>query len=179
LQRVDQGKFREDLFYRLAVGVIEVPALRDRREDIEAITSELVADINTMSEKHPNYKSKKISVKGIKFISSQPWPGNIRELWNTLNRAFINSDGITITDQELSDAILVHEKQADNTDVNLVFGQQIDIIQLIEKYKEKYVKAALKATGNSLTKTKTMLGLKSHQRLTDWMKKLDIEIPKQ
>lgn len=86
MQLVDTNKFREDLFYRLAVGMVEIPALKNRLEDISPLTLELIDEINSAASKHPGYKS--ISESAIKFISAQAWPGNIRELWNTLNRDF-------------------------------------------------------------------------------------------
>ena len=78
---IEQGDFREDLFYRLAVGIINMPPLRDRIEDIPVIVEQLTEQINDSGAKHPDYVSKKVSENGIKFILSQSWLGNIRELW--------------------------------------------------------------------------------------------------
>jgi transcriptional regulator with PAS, ATPase and Fis domain len=61
MQLVETDKFREDLFYRLAVGIVEIPALRNRIEDIAPLTHELTAEINAAASKHPDYKSKNIS----------------------------------------------------------------------------------------------------------------------
>jgi transcriptional regulator with PAS, ATPase and Fis domain len=178
LKMVELGDFREDLFYRLAVGVISIPSLRDRAEDIPILVAELIDEINTASATKVNYKSKNISHKGIKFILTQPWRGNIRELWNTLNRAFLWSSNAEVSDTDIADAMLVRDKTEEDTEVVLSLGQVIDVNQIIDMYKKKYVIAALKATGNHLTKTSTMLSLKSHQALKVWMKNLKIELPK-
>ncbi len=175
---VAQGKFREDLFYRLAVGVIRIPALRERLEDIELIVSQLVDQINQSASKHPDYKSKKISNNGIKFISGQRWSGNIRELWSTLNRAFLWSDNQVIDENELAKAILDRPLIEEDLAISLTFNDKVDIAQLTDNYQKKYVEAALKASGNVKKHATQMLGLKDHQTLTNWMKRLGIELEK-
>jgi len=170
------GKFREDLFYRLAVGVIRIPPLRDRVEDMAVIVSQLVEQINQSAAKHPDYISKKISDEGIKFLSSQYWPGNIRELWSTLNRAFLWSDNPVIDETELSQAMLARPQMEDAVSISLTFNDKVDIVQLTDNFQKKYIEAALKASGNVKKHATQMLGLKDHQTLTNWMKRLGIEI---
>lgn len=172
---VEEGKFREDLFYRLAVGIIQMPALRERIEDTTVIVNQLVEQINKVGSKHPDYISKNISEKGIKFILSQPWQGNIRELWSTLNRAFLWSDSQTITENDLSSAMINRAKNESFTDVTLSYDDKLDITQLVDKYKKAYVLAALKASGNVKSHAAQMLNLKDHQTLSNWMKRLNIK----
>ena len=172
---VEEGQFREDLFYRLAVGIIQMPALRERIEDITVIVDQLVKQINKAGSKHPDYISKNISEKGIKFILSQPWQGNIRELWSTLNRAFLWSDSQTITEKDLSSAMINRTKNKSSTDITLSYDDKIDITQLVDKYKKAYVLAALKASGNVKSHAAQMLNLKDHQTLSNWMKRLNIK----
>ncbi|GKW53388.1 hypothetical protein NCCP2140_24410 [Pseudoalteromonas sp. NCCP-2140] len=174
-QLVEQGEFREDLFYRLAVGLLHIPPLRERHEDIEPLVLELVDELNQAANKYPGYKSKNISEKGIKFIKSQPWHGNIRELWNTINRAFLWSDKEKITDVDIKNALIVRSPTTEESDVVLSLGQQVDIHNLVEKYKKKYVEAAMKAAGNNKTKAAKMIGLKSQQVITKWIEALGIE----
>ena len=172
---VEEGKFREDLFYRLAVGIIQMPALRERIEDITVIVDQLVKQINKAGSKHPDYISKNISEKGIKFILSQPWQGNIRELWSTLNRAFLWSDSPTINENDLSSAMINRTKNKSSTDITLSYDDKIDIAQLVDNYKKAYVLAALKASGNVKKHAAQMLGIKDHQTLSNWMKRLNIK----
>jgi len=171
---VSEGKFREDLFYRLAVGIIQMPTLRERCEDIPLIVNQLTDQINKAGAKHPDYISKNISDKGIKFILSQTWPGNIRELWSTLNRAFLWSDTQIITENDLSDAIINRHHSNDCTEIVLSYNDEVDVIQLTEEYQKKYIEAALKASGNVKKHATKMLGLKDHQTLSNWMKRLGI-----
>lgn len=178
LEMVEDGGFREDLFYRLALGVIEVPALRQRLEDIESLVDELAREINKTASSYSDYKSKKTSKSAINFILEQPWLGNVRELWNTLNRAFLLSESIEITDKEIEIAIIKRSTTSRVEEVVLAHGQQVDIKQLTDKYQKKYIIAALKASGYVKKTAANMLGLGNHQNLSNWMNRLGIEVPR-
>ncbi|MCL1143232.1 sigma-54 interaction domain-containing protein [Shewanella gaetbuli] len=175
---VAQGKFREDLFYRLAVGIIKMPALRDRLADMPYIVNQLVEQINHLNSKHPNFVSKNISEKGINVICSQPWPGNIRELWSTLNRAFLWAESSVVSEQDILNAIIKKQNLNRDCDISMSYHDKVDIVQLTDDMQKKYVKAALKASGNVKKHATKMLGLKDHQTLTNWIKRLGIDSEK-
>jgi len=86
-QAVDDGVMRRDLFYRLAVFPIDVPPLRDRREDIELLANLFLATLNKESG-----SNKIFSRASRRFMSEHRWPGNVRELKNLVQRAFILAD---------------------------------------------------------------------------------------
>ncbi|WP_445778058.1 sigma 54-interacting transcriptional regulator [Shewanella sp.] len=171
---ISKGEFREDLFYRLAVGIIDMPALRNRLEDIPQIVNQLVEQINELSSKHPNYKSKKISDNAIKFISNQSWSGNIRELWSTLNRALLWSNNKVVDEKDIIDSMINIQKNTPDHKITMSINDKVDIVQITDDIQKKYVKAALKASGNVKKQATQMLGLKDHQTLTNWMKRLNI-----
>ncbi|MGI2096976.1 sigma-54 interaction domain-containing protein [Shewanella glacialipiscicola] len=175
---VSQGQFREDLFYRLAVGIIEMPALRNRIEDIPLIVDQLVDQINQAGIKHPSYTSKKVSDKGINFICSQPWQGNIRELWSTLNRAFLWSESTEIDTDDIANSLLKRQKNHLKHKMTMSMNDKVDIVQITDEIQKNYVLAALKASGNVKKKATEMLSLKDHQTLTNWMKRLNIDTDK-
>ena len=83
---VDEGRFRQDLFYRLSVFPVEVLPLRDRREDI----APLVAHFVRQSARRMNRLEPQISKAALDRLASYPWPGNVRELQNTVERAIIS-----------------------------------------------------------------------------------------
>ena len=86
LQReVDEGRFRQDLFYRLSVFPIEVPPLRQRREDI----GPLVAHFIRQGARRMNRPEPQIDKKALDELATYDWPGNVRELQNTVERAII------------------------------------------------------------------------------------------
>lgn len=80
-----EGRFREDLFYRLKVFPINVPPLRERRDDIPHLVKHFIQKGN----KRENKKVSKVTVEGMKKIMEHPWPGNIRELENAIEHAFV------------------------------------------------------------------------------------------
>jgi DNA-binding NtrC family response regulator len=85
---VHDGKFREDLFYRLSVIPIVLPPLRDRKEDIPALVDYFVADYNVRFKK----AIRGVSAKAHKILQNYDWPGNVRELKNVIERAVILQD---------------------------------------------------------------------------------------
>ena len=80
---VEDGQFREDLYYRLVVMRLDIPPLRERREDIPALAVELLARINLLSER----KASGIAPEAMATLQSQDWPGNIRQLANVIECA--------------------------------------------------------------------------------------------
>lgn len=83
-----EGKFREDLFYRLSVIPIQIPPLRDRREDIPLLVDHFIQRYNTQFRK----RVKDVSLEGMNLMMDYSWPGNIRELKNAIERAMILVD---------------------------------------------------------------------------------------
>lgn len=84
-EAVSKGQFREDLYYRLNVLPIYVPPLRDRKEDIPLLVEHFLKKIATKT----NRKPQKIQPKAMELLTTSPWPGNIRELENTIERAVV------------------------------------------------------------------------------------------
>ncbi len=81
-EQVGLGNFRDDLYYRLKVGEIWLPALRDRKSDISKLALYILERINT-SLKIP----KQLCIRSLEYLENQPWPGNIRDLQNVIERA--------------------------------------------------------------------------------------------
>ena len=90
LQRVRDGLFREDLFYRLHVFPIFVPPLRDRRDDIHALVEHFVA---RFARSQPSLKARTVSGAALAMLRAYDWPGNIRQLENAVFRAMVLCDG--------------------------------------------------------------------------------------
>ncbi|HBC75238.1 MAG: hypothetical protein A2008_05070 [Candidatus Wallbacteria bacterium GWC2_49_35] len=93
LEKVKSGKFREDLYYRLNVIPIYIPALRERKEDIPLLVSHFIAKFNAENNK----KFKKVSDEVLKLFFNYNWPGNIRQLENTIERIIVLNDAETIS----------------------------------------------------------------------------------
>ena len=99
---VRAGRFREDLFYRLNVIALRLPPLRERREDLPALTDHI---LTTLSLRH-HRRGLKMTPGARRAIETYPWPGNVRELINALERGVVLSRGDTITAEDLPDQVL-------------------------------------------------------------------------
>jgi formate hydrogenlyase transcriptional activator len=93
---IREGKFREDLFYRLNVFPIEIPPLRERREDIPPLANYFVSKLSRQMGK----KIKSISPQAMGALENAPWPGNVRELQNIVERAIILARGEVLGESE-------------------------------------------------------------------------------
>ncbi|PYQ35715.1 MAG: Fis family transcriptional regulator [Acidobacteria bacterium] len=98
---VSEGKFREDLFYRINVIPIALPPLRARLEDIAPLTQYFITKV-CADQKIPE---KKISTEAMRLLEAYPWPGNVRELENTLERTVALEPGPVITVSSLPESI--------------------------------------------------------------------------
>jgi DNA-binding NtrC family response regulator len=95
---VTDGRFLEDLFYRLSVIPIHIPPLRERREDIPALTDHFIRKHNQRTGK----RTEKVEEAVLESFRGYDWPGNVRELENTIERAVVLSPGPVITHHEIS-----------------------------------------------------------------------------
>jgi two-component system response regulator HydG len=93
---IEEGKFRPDLFYRLNVFRIELPALRDRRDDIPALVNHFVRKFSLQMNKKIN----RVSPSAMDLLQQQPWSGNIRELENAVERAMVVAQEPEIREQD-------------------------------------------------------------------------------
>jgi DNA-binding NtrC family response regulator len=98
LQQVKDGKFREDLFYRLNVYPIVVPPLRDRRADIPSLVRHFMTRVATGKGAVPRINA--ISERALAMLAAYDWPGNIRQLENAVFRASVLCDGDVLTEEE-------------------------------------------------------------------------------
>jgi transcriptional regulator with PAS, ATPase and Fis domain len=140
---VKAGTFREDLFYRLNVVRIKLPALRDRKKDIpELITSFLVNFCKRHSK--PN---KTIQAEALQQLVNYDWPGNIRELQNEIERLVILSgNNALITTEKLSSHIRTNINEANTAQANDRSGLLAEAVANLEK--DMISKALIKFSGN-------------------------------
>jgi DNA-binding NtrC family response regulator len=175
---VGTGRFREDLFYRLAVLMLKVPPLRDREGDLAALIDGLLARINDQTERagEPGFKRKKISSEARNILMVHPWPGNIRELENTLRRATVWTDGETISPADIKEALTGSAPRAGVDGIlNRPIEQGIDLQSIIGSVAEHYLRRAVEASHGNKSKAAELVGLPSYQTLTNWMRKYGIE----
>lgn len=147
-QMIREKKFREDLFYRLSVIVIEIPPLRERPDDIVPLVARFLSEFND------KYKTgKRLSRSAFHLLKSYPWPGNVRELKNVLEEVVVMSeaDRITPEDFPFSKEVMLGIRP-------IKPGASLN--DLLEQVEYDYLKQALQIHG-SIRKAATSLGLAS------------------
>lgn len=174
MQSVADNTFREDLFYRLAVGVIKLPPLRDRGDDVSLLADTLLGQVNHELADQPGYVSKKLSDSARKLIEETSWRGNIRELRATLLRASVWSDDAELSSDNIREALIILPFQSREFLASEI-STSIDVNELMNDVARHYIPLALTKTGGNKSKAAALLGLKSHQVLTDWMTKYGFE----
>ncbi|MEL0638503.1 sigma-54 dependent transcriptional regulator [Marinomonas sp. TI.3.20] len=171
MQAIHDGRFREDLFYRVAVGVLSLPPLRERQGDITLLADALLVD---MAKQDIALRGKEISVNAKNIILSQLWPGNIRELRSTLLRASLWSSEDAISADDIKQALF--DRPQNNTGLlDKDISQGIDIQNIISDLVRHYIPKALAHSNGSKSKAAELLGLKNYQTLTNWMDKYDVK----
>lgn len=178
IEEVANGSFREDMFYRLAVAIIRLPALRDRKGDLTLHVDHHLEKINDDAAKEqPGYKRKKISANAKNIIFQQKWPGNVRELKNTLQRAAVWNDEEVIDEETIRSSILNLPANLPSRDLILdrAIDQPIDLQEILNEVTRHYIKRGMEITHGNKTKTASLLGFSSHQTLVGWMKRSGID----
>jgi DNA-binding NtrC family response regulator len=120
-EAVRTGKLREDLYYRLNVFAIEIPPLRDRREDVPLLIQRFLNEFNATNEK----AVRGVDQEAMQILEQYPWPGNIRELRNVIERATILSDTEFIGTRNLP-PLLVTRGEETLPNITLTPGTTVD-----------------------------------------------------
>ena len=156
-ERVRQGKFREDLFYRLNVVPLEMPPLRKRPEDIPLLVEHFIAKI-CESEGIPQ---KTVTPKTLERLSTLPWPGNVRQLENAIEKAIALSgyrDTLHASDFALADAPKLLPRESDASPIAI--PEQMDFATAVSRFEKAILQNALAKTGGNKTAAAELLGLK-------------------
>lgn len=153
-REVDEGNFREDLYYRLNVITINLPPLRERMGDIPLLVHHNLA---RFAQKH-NTPIRRISPRAMQALANYYWPGNVRELINTIERAVILADGevISVNDLYIPEAESLANKR-----------------QTLKEHEREVVIKTLEECGNNKTRTAELLGVSLrwlHYKLNEWQK---------
>ena len=145
-QLVEEGRFREDLYYRLNVLVLRVSPLRERRDDIAPIALHLCDEI----EREHGITTGGLSDASLATLEGHAWPGNVRELKNAIERAAVECAGATIEPGHLGitlKASLPAAQAEDDSELNL------------KRMEERLIRRALDATGGNRSRSARLLGV--------------------
>ncbi len=166
-KEVQEGRFREDLFFRLNVIPIKLPPLRERKEDIPLLTQFFLKRIC----EREGIEEKKLTSQAIKALLNYPWPGNIRELENFIERVVILSENNIIGIEDLSLSTLssklqIRESLTEDKDMLIKYlslpqisENGIELNKLLKEIEVYYLKKALEISKGVKTKAAKLLGL--------------------
>jgi len=140
--RVREGKFRDDLFFRLSMALIPVPPLRERREDLIALVDGFLAEIG---------KPLKVQPETLAILARHDWPGNVRELKNVIAGAAVLAGGYDLEPKHL--ALFKPQRRAPSADALPLAGQTLEDIE------RAAIAQALRRYGGNKTKTAHALGI--------------------
>lgn len=165
-EAIKEGRFRSDLYYRLKVVTIHVPALRERREDIAFLANHFLEVSCRAMEKD----LKKFSSGAVRRLTQYDWPGNIRELENEIKRLVAMTRKVTIGEEDLDEAI----KEGSGRSVE-VSSKVRSFKQAVEDLEKRMIRDALATCRANQVQTAKLLGL-SRQGLIKKMKRYGLSL---
>jgi two-component system response regulator AtoC len=145
-EEVKQRNFREDLYFRLSTFPIMLPPLRQRKSDILLLAEHFLAQFG----KEQGKSKLRFSRKALDLLYRYPWPGNIRELENAIQRGVVLTDGEVLTEQELPVAIQSFAAGELDAKGRSLFSDSQSGIAPLEKLKEDAIRQALKVTEGNI-----------------------------
>lgn len=165
---VEEGKFRQDLYYRINVIELEVPPLRDHPEDIEQLTGQLLVRLNGESE----LPIPTVSKAAFEELKKYSFPGNVRELENILERAMALCEDniIQVSDLQLPESKL----QAANVGTSIAVGDGLSLEAQLDIIEKNAILEALEKTNHNKTAAAKLLGI-SFRALRYRLKKLGLD----
>jgi two-component system response regulator AtoC len=166
---VQNGRFREDLFYRLNVVPIHIPPLRQRREDIRPLAEHLLDRLSMRL----GGGQRALAPDGMKTLMRYPWPGNVREMENILERAAILSDAATLGTEEILPLLSSEPVPAAGEAV----PEELSIKKATREMEKRLIERALKKTQYNRSQAARLLEI-SHRALLYKIKDYGLEVPK-
>ena len=156
-EAVKEGKFREDLYYRLNVVPLRIPSLRERKEDIPPLVGHFLQLYN-----EENGREVKISNEALDTLLIHDWPGNVRELENCIERMIVmaKNDLIMTEDVPITIDTNISDNRSDESDL---YGQAKTLDHTIEDMEKERITEALKRAGYVQAKAARQLGITSRQ----------------
>ena len=171
-QEAEEGRFREDLLWRIANVNLKLPPLRKRGNDLELIAEAILESINQdFLVNEPGYVDKRFSRDALQFISSQSWKGNVRSLYNCLLEAAILSASEVIGVNDIASTL--PELSTQNT-ANSYIEEGFKLDDYLNEIKRPYLIQAIRQSGGKKKEAARLLGYKNHQTLHNQLSRLGL-----
>lgn len=176
LECVARHQFREDLYYRLAVVTIKLPPLRERQGDVVLIAKRLLDRINReFTRQEPGFQPKRLSASAIGLVRGHAWPGNARQLYNTLVQAAVMTDGDVIERRDVEDAVAELPGRSTQNALELPLGGAFSLDRHLEDIQRHYLQRALMEAGGVQRRAAELLGYRNYQTLAAQLERFGIK----
>ena len=169
-EEIKQNRFRQDLFFRLNVIHIRMPALREIRSDIPLLATHFLRKYS----KEMGRDIQSISPDAMKTLMAYHWPGNVRELENEIKRGVVLASGHNIEVQDLSDPILEERLATPENDSPKKSGEKQTLKDRVTTLEIQMIRDAMSQTDSDRRRAAKVLGL-SHQGLLNKLKRYGLE----
>jgi DNA-binding NtrC family response regulator len=168
-EAVERGTFRGDLLYRLAVGIVRLPALRERGRDVHVLIDQLLTEVQSELHDQPDFTPRRLTDGARTRLTQHPWPGNVRELRTTLVRAALFASGDRIDRSDVEYALLPTRTTAVAGIMERPLGPGFDLHALQDELRAHYVERAMKEAGGVKAKAARLMN-SPPQTFQDWVK---------
>jgi DNA-binding NtrC family response regulator len=152
-QAVREGRFREDLYYRLKVVEVELPPLRERREDIAALADRFLTQVAERLDRD----KKRLADDALACLARHDWPGNVRELRNTIEQAAVLSSGVVISADDLNLGEPPRSVAGEAIDTAIPFSESKR--RAVDDFERQYLLRALRENDGNVSRTANAIGM--------------------
>jgi two-component system nitrogen regulation response regulator GlnG len=154
LRKIEAGRFRRDLYYRVAGYVLRVPPLRERREDLPALVESFIRRFARETGRSVHG----LTARALEVLVEYPWPGNVRELEHEVRRlAYLCADGQVIESSMLSEQILAPHAEAEGAPE--AADASLSLEAHLQRVEDRLLRQALRRTGGNRTLAAKLLGI--------------------
>lgn len=176
VQEIEKGNFREDLYFRLATIVLNIPPLRERAGDISVLIDKLFEqEVKQKTSSELGFDKKYLSAGAKNLLLQHTWPGNVRELVNVLTKAAFWSNGDKIDTDDVRYALSQSLVRKSNDILNRPLGNGFNLEDLIAQVASHYLSRAIKESNGTKSEATKLVGMANYQTLDNWMKKYKVE----
>jgi DNA-binding NtrC family response regulator len=170
------NRFREDLYYRLAVISLKLPPLRERRSDVPILAKVLLDQINhEFAETEPGYEPRQLSRTALAYVKRHPWNGNVRQLHSALVQAAVMCEGTEIKPRDLAASAAEQGTTEQSGAHNVAIGDDFSIKQHLDGIQKQFLIRAMDEAEGVLVKAARLLGIANYQALDSQLARLGID----
>ena len=172
---IRENRFREDLYYRLAVISLKLPPLRERQTDIPLLAQALLQQINAeFAATEPGYEPRTLARTALAYIKRHSWRGNVRQLHSALVQAAVMSEGTEIRPGDIASATAEQQSTDRPDELGAQLGEGFSLEDHMDGIRRHYLERALDEAEGVLAKATRLLGMSNYQTLDSQLKRLGV-----